>query len=58
VEYKLHSSEQYNVKEVSIYEICRLWDGSICFRLNSSHGIAGNKFYDIQVSDTAVISLV
>ena len=58
VEYKLHSSEQYNVKEVSIYEMCRLWDGSICFRLNSSHGIAGNKVYDIQVSDTVVISLV
>jgi len=46
------------VKEVSIYEMCRLWDGSICFRLNSSHGIAGNKVYDIQVSDTVVISLV
>jgi hypothetical protein len=59
VEYKLKSSFFFYIeKEVSVNEMCKLWDGKICFTLNSSHGIAGNKVYDIQVSDTAVISLV
>jgi len=56
VEYRLESSVLYNVKEVSINEICKLWDGSICLRLNSSDGITGNKVYNIQVSDIALIS--
>ena len=60
VEYKLHSSAWYNKEEevVSVNEVCKVWDGNICFRLNSTHGIAGNKIYDIWVSGTGVISLV
>lgn len=57
MEYKLQSSYRYNKKEVSINEKCQLWDGNICFRLNSSDGITGNNDYSILVSDTAVISL-
>jgi hypothetical protein len=57
VEYKLQSSLQYKEKEVSINQTCALWDGYICFRLNSSDGITENNTYNIQVSDTAVISL-
>jgi hypothetical protein len=57
VEYKLQSSLWYNEKEVSINEMCALWDGYICFKLNSSDGITENKVYKIQVSDTVVISL-
>lgn len=57
VEYKLQSSMEYKVKEVNINKLCKLWDESICLRLNSSDGITGNELYDIQVSDTAVISI-
>jgi hypothetical protein len=46
----------YKEKEV-INEMCALWDGYICFELNSSDEITENKTYDIQVSDTVVISL-
>ena len=56
VEYKLQSSWSYNVKDVSINKTCKLWDGNICFTLNSSNGIIGNEVYNIKVSDTAVIS--
>jgi len=56
VEYKLKSSGKYNVKEVSINEMCKLWDGNICFGLNSKDGITENEVYNIQVSDIALIS--
>jgi hypothetical protein len=56
VEYKLESSEWYNIKEVTINDPCKLWNGNICFRLNSSDGITGNEVYNIKVSDAAVIS--
>jgi hypothetical protein len=56
VEYKLQSSVSYNIKEVSVNNTCKLWDGNICFRLNSSDGITGNEVYNIKVSDAAVIS--
>jgi len=57
VEYKLQSSVSYNIKEVSIDKTCKLWDGNICFKLNSSDGITGNEVYNIKVSDNAVVSL-
>ena len=57
VEYKLQSSVSYYIKEVSTNKTCNLWDGNICFRLNSSDGITGNEVYNIKVSDTTVISL-
>ena len=56
VEYKLQSSWSYNVKDVSINKTYKLWDGNICFKLDSSNGIIGNEVYNIKVSDTAVIS--
>ena len=56
MEYKLQSSVSYNIKEVSVHKTCKLWDGNICFRLNSSDGIIGNEVYNIKVSDAAVIS--
>ena len=56
VEYKLQSSASYNIKEVSINKTCKLWDGHICFKLNSSNGIIGNEVYNIKVSEAAVIS--
>ena len=56
VEYKLQSSDSFNIKEVSINETCKLWDGNICFRLNSSDGITVSEVYNIKVSDAAVIS--
>jgi hypothetical protein len=57
LEYKLQSSVWYKEKEVSVNETCALWDGYICFRLNSSDGITEHHTYNIRVSDTAVISL-
>jgi hypothetical protein len=57
VEYKLESSTRYKKEYVSIHENCQFWDGNICFKLDSVHGITGNKIYNIKVSDTAVISL-
>ena len=57
MEYKRQSSYgRYNKMEVSINKTCKLWDGNICFRLNSSFGITGNEVYSIKVSDAAVIS--
>ena len=56
VEYKHQSYGWYNIKEVSVNKTCKLWDGNICFRLNSSDGITGNEVYNIKVSDDAVIS--
>ena len=55
VEYKLQSSVSYNTKEVSINKTCKLWDGNICVRLNSSDRIVGNEVYNMKVSDTVVI---
>jgi hypothetical protein len=58
VAYKLQYSPVYKIKEVSVTKMCELWNESICFRLDSSSdGITGNKVYDIQVSDSALISL-
>jgi hypothetical protein len=56
VEYKLEYSVSYRVKDVSINEMCQLYDESICFKLNPSDGITDNEYYDIKVCDTAVIS--
>jgi hypothetical protein len=56
VKYKLQSSVSYKIKEVNINEMCKLWHGNICLRLNSEDGIIGNKVYNIQVSDIALIS--
>lgn len=56
VEYKVQSSWSYNRKEVSINEMCKLWDGNICLKLDSMDGITGNEFYNIKVSDIALIS--
>jgi hypothetical protein len=42
--------------EFSVNKTCKLWDGNICFKLNSSDGITGNEVYSIKVSDAAVIS--
>ena len=55
MEYKLQSSVSYNIEEVSINKTCELWDGNICFRLNSSDGITDSEVYNIKVSDAAVI---
>jgi hypothetical protein len=52
----MSSFRWYKEKEVSVNEVCQLWDESICFRLNSSDGITGNEVYDIKVSEDAVIS--
>jgi len=56
VEYKLQSSEQYTIKEVSINNTCKLWNGNSCFRLSADDGIAGSEVYNIKVSDAAVLS--
>jgi hypothetical protein len=56
VEHKLQSSSSYSEKEVSINKTCKLWDGNICFKLNSSNGIEANAVYNIKVSGVAVIS--
>ena len=57
MEYKRHSSRKYNMKAVSIDKTCKIWDGNICFKLNSSDGITGSEVYNIKVSDNAVVSL-
>ena len=56
VEYKSQYSSSYKIKEVKINEMCNLWHGNICVKLNSEDGIIGNKVYSIQVSDIALIS--
>jgi hypothetical protein len=56
VEYKLKSDWFWHRKEVSINKTCKLWDGNICFNLNSSDGITGNEVYNIKVSDTVIYS--
>jgi hypothetical protein len=56
VEYKLQSSERYKRKEVSVNNICKLWNENICFTLNAGDGITDSEVYDIKVSDAAVIS--
>jgi hypothetical protein len=52
VEYKLRSSHTYS-EEVVINKECSFWDGFVCFKLNESHGIDGDKEYGIKVSGTA-----
>lgn len=58
LEYKLRYSNSYMVQEIGIHRKCYFWDEFICAKLNGSHGIAGDKDYDIRVSGIAGIFIM